>query len=89
MTEQLQHVTVTIEANANEEGHLYGSVGPAEIAQALRAKNFMVEPGMVRMEGPIKEVAIYSVKLVLGHDLEDKEIDSEIKVIVMRPTEKK
>ena len=32
LAEQIARTTVTIEANANEEGHLYGSVGPAEIA---------------------------------------------------------
>src|SRR3954449_13217328 len=29
---------ITIEANANEEGHLYGSVGAAEISRGLKAK---------------------------------------------------
>src|SRR5205809_7269722 len=36
MAEQIQRVTVSIEANANDEGHLYGSVGAAEIAKALK-----------------------------------------------------
>jgi large subunit ribosomal protein L9 len=85
---QIQRDSITIEANANDEGHLYGSVGPAEIAQSLRAKNLIVDPSMVRMEGPIKEIAIYDVKIVLGQDLEDKEIETKIKVIVM-PVDKK
>src|ERR671922_2937962 len=55
MAEQIQRVTVTIEANANEEGHLYGSVGAPEIARGLKALNLMVDPEMVRLEGPIKE----------------------------------
>src|SRR3979409_1782232 len=29
--------SITIEANANDEGHLYGSVGSAEISSALKA----------------------------------------------------
>ena len=29
---------ITIEANVNNEGHLYGSVGEAEIAKGLRAR---------------------------------------------------
>src|ERR1700675_4346476 len=33
LAEQIQRVTVTIEANANEEGHLYGSVGAPEISK--------------------------------------------------------
>ena len=81
---QIQHTTIQIEANANEEGHLYGSVGPAEISRALKAKNLMVEPEHVRMEGPIKEIALYEVKVHLGYD-----IDTAVKVLVVRPPEKK
>ena len=84
MAEQIARTTITIEANANEEGHLYGSVGPAEIAKALRGKNLLVEPDMVKMEGPIKEVALYAVKVQLGY-----EIDSEVQVVVVRAAEKK
>jgi large subunit ribosomal protein L9 len=84
MAEQIARTTVTIEANANEEGHLYGSVGPAEIVAALKGKNLIVEPDMVRMEGPIKEIALYAVKMNLGYDIE-----SEVKVLVVRPAEKK
>jgi large subunit ribosomal protein L9 len=83
LAEQIQRTTITIEANANEEGHLYGSVGPAEISAALKGKNLIVEPDMVRMEGPIKEIALYEVKLHLGY-----EIESAVKVLV-RPPEKK
>lgn len=84
LAEQINRTTVTIEANANEEGHLYGSVGPQEVAVALKAKNLPVEPDMVRMEGPIKETALYEVKLNLGYDIE-----AAVKVVVIRPTEKK
>jgi large subunit ribosomal protein L9 len=84
LAEQIQRVTVQIEANANEEGHLYGSVGAPEISKALKAKNLPVEAEMVRLEGPIKEVALYAVKLHLGYDTE-----TEVKVLVVRPAEKK
>src|SRR6516164_10849141 len=49
---------ITIEANANEEGHLYGSVGPAEISKGLKAKGLMIEPDMVHHEGVIKETGL-------------------------------
>jgi len=84
LAEQIQRVTVTIEANANEEGHLYGSVGAPEIVQALKAQNLNLDPEMVRLEGPIKECALYAVKLNLGHDIE-----SEVKVFVVKQQEKK
>ncbi len=84
MAEQIQRLTLTIEANANEEGHLYGSVGAPEIVKALKAQNLVVEPEMVRLEGPIRECALYAVKIHLGY-----EIDSEVKVLVVRLQEKK
>jgi large subunit ribosomal protein L9 len=84
MAAQILTVTVQIEANANEEGHLFGSVGAPEISKALKAKGLNVEPEMVRLEGPIKEVALYAVKLHLGYDIE-----TEVKVLVVRPAEKK
>src|SRR5262245_31811406 len=84
LAEQIQRVTVTIEANATEDGHLYGSVGAPEIAKALKSQNLTVEPDMVRLEGPIKECALFAVKLHLGH-----EIETEVKVLVVRQQEKK
>jgi large subunit ribosomal protein L9 len=84
LAEQIARTTITIEANANEEGHLYGSVGAPEISKALKAKNLLVEPEMVRLEGPIKEIALFAVKLNLGH-----EIETEVKVLVVRAAEKK
>ena len=39
---------------------------------------------MVRLEGPIKECALYAVKIALGHDLE-----TEVKVLVVRQQEGK
>jgi large subunit ribosomal protein L9 len=79
MAEQIQRITVTIEANSNEEGHLYGSVGAPEISKGLKSHNLKIEPDMVRLEGPIRECGLYAVKLHLGH-----EIDSEVKVLVTK-----
>src|SRR5438876_2680375 len=84
LAEQIQRVTVTIEANANEEGHLYGSVGAPEVSKALKTQNLNVEPDAVRLEGLIKECGLYEIKLALGH-----EIESIIKVLVIRQQEKK
>jgi len=78
LAEQIQRVPhITIDANANEEGHLYGSVGAPEISRALKGKNLKVEPEMVKLEGPIKQCALYEVKLQLGYDIE-----TNVKVMV-------
>jgi large subunit ribosomal protein L9 len=79
LAEQIQRVPhITIEANANDEGHLYGSVGAPEISKALKAKNLNVDTEMVRLDGALKECALYAVKLNLGHDIE-----TEVKVAVI------
>src|SRR5436305_2763827 len=71
MAEQIQKMAgITIEANANDEGHLYGSVGPAEVSKGLKSKGLLVEPDMVRLDGAIKETGLYAVKLQLGADLD-------------------
>ena len=40
---QIAQRVLTIEANANEEGHLYGSVNADQIAATLQADNFPIE----------------------------------------------
>jgi large subunit ribosomal protein L9 len=63
--------TVTIEANATEDGHLYGSVGPQEIARAMRGKNLLVDPDMIKLPEPLKELGYdIPVPINLGHDIE-------------------
>jgi large subunit ribosomal protein L9 len=70
--------SVTIEANANDEGHLYGSVGAAEIVTALKRNEFTITADQVRLKGPLKELGLYTVNIHLGHDIE-----SELKVWVV------
>ena len=62
--------SVTIEANSNEAGDLYGSVGPAEIARAMRGKNLLVEPAMIRVEEPLKHLGEWPVTIALGYEIE-------------------
>jgi len=84
MAEQIQKMAgITVEAAATAEGHLYGSVGPAEIAKGLRAKNLPIDPEMVRLEGHIKDMGLYAVKLNLGYDIE-----TEVKVAVVAVQQK-
>ena len=87
MAEQIARVPqLTIEANANEEGHLYGSIGEADISKTLKGKNLKVEPDMVKLEGMIKQCGLYEVELNLGYD-----ITSKVKVMIVpqKTTEKK
>jgi large subunit ribosomal protein L9 len=75
--------SVTLEANANEEGHLYGSIMGPDISKALKSAGYGVETENVRLDGPIKELGLYTVKIQLHTD-----INTEIKVWVV-PAAKK
>ena len=77
--ENLRQVEVTIAAAANPEGHLYGSVGPREIAAALRDEGHDVEPAQVRISAPIRNLDTAVVKVEFA-----PEIIAEVKVWVVR-----
>lgn len=70
LADSVSKYSVTIEANANSEGQLYGSILAADISKQLKAANFAVEPGHIKLEGPLKETGMYSVKVQLGFDVE-------------------
>jgi large subunit ribosomal protein L9 len=78
LAEALARQSVTIEANANDEGHLYGSVGAGEIVSALKRNEITVTADQIRLTGPLKELGLYTVNVHLGHDVE-----AELKVWVV------
>src|SRR5205085_1559539 len=78
LAETVSKYSVTIEAQANEEGHLYGSIGANDISKQLKSAGYPVEPDQVRLEGPLKELAMYTVKIQLH-----PEIETEVKVWVV------
>ena len=70
--------SITIEANATEDGHLYGSVGAPEIVAALKKNDILLNADQVRLEGPLKELGLYTVKFRLS-----SEVEGELKVWVV------
>ena len=75
----LAEVTVEITANASEEGNLYGSIGPREVASAVSALGHEITKSEVVMgEGPIRTVGEFDVVVHLHADVE-----SIVKVIVI------
>jgi large subunit ribosomal protein L9 len=58
-----------VAAKANEQGHLYGSVGREQIAANLRAQGFEVADEIVELAEHIKEVGTTQVMLRFADDL--------------------
>ncbi|MEO0435963.1 MAG: 50S ribosomal protein L9 [Pseudomonadota bacterium] len=58
--------TITIEANAGEEGKLFGSIGTRDIAEAITAAGSEVDKAEVRLpEGALRELGEYSIAIQL------------------------
>ncbi len=71
-------VEIVITANASEEGKLYGSIGPREIADKLVELGHDVNKSEVVMgEGPLRNTGEFMVHLNLHAD-----INTEVKVFI-------
>ena len=70
MYEQMNGTVVTIEMVAGDEGKLFGSVGTADIADALNKAGFEVERKQIRMpEGPLRFVGTFEFEVDLHSDV--------------------
>ncbi|WP_437194306.1 50S ribosomal protein L9 [Planctomicrobium sp. SH527] len=76
--EKLRSYSVTLEANATDDGQLYGSIGPVDISKALKKANYPVETSMVKTEGAIKSLGMYTINVELAEG-----VTTEIKVWVV------
>ncbi len=61
---------ITISARANPEGHLYGSVGPAQIVAALAEEGTFIQPENVLMGEPIDHLDRFDVRIRLANEVE-------------------
>jgi large subunit ribosomal protein L9 len=50
---------------AGETGHLYGSVAPRDIAQALTDGGFTINRNQPALEHPIKTIGLHAVRIIL------------------------
>ncbi len=72
LADRMQKVECTIKKSAGAEGKLFGTVTPAEIAKALKAKGFEVDKRMLKLTEPIKALGVYTVPIHLAPEVEAK-----------------
>ena len=75
----LQGVEVTLIRNANEEGHLFGSVSKRDIAEELQKAGHAIEVDDVKLDEPLRRIDTYTVAVQLATDLK-----ADVKVWVVR-----
>ena len=68
--EQMDGLVVTLSAKAGSEGRLFGSVGAANIAEAVSTAGIELQKHEVRMaDGPLRQVGEYDVAIQLHSDV--------------------
>jgi large subunit ribosomal protein L9 len=78
MAQRLEGVTCQIAAKIHEEGHLYGSITPRDIVEALARQGIEVEKRMVLLPEPIKNTGTFKIPIRVY-----KKIEPEITVEVV------
>ncbi|ALM51593.1 50S ribosomal protein L9 [Halomonas huangheensis] len=77
--EQLNDIELSLVAKAGDEGKLFGSIGPRDLAEAVSSAGIEVAKSEVRMpEGPIRQTGEYDIVLHLH-----AEVDATIRVVVV------
>jgi large subunit ribosomal protein L9 len=77
LKQQLEALTLTIGANAGEEGKLFGSVTNIDIERALRERGFDIERRKIILAEPIKQLGDFTVPVRL-----DPEVEAGVKLSV-------
>ncbi|MDP7130678.1 MAG: 50S ribosomal protein L9 [Planctomycetota bacterium] len=70
LAKSLENSSCTISAQANEEGHLFGSVSATEIVAAFAEDDVELSEDQIILEATIKEIGVYGFQIRLTPDVE-------------------
>ena len=77
--EQLNDIELSLVAKAGDEGKLFGSIGPRDLADALAQAGIDVAKSEVRMpEGPLRATGEYDIQLHLH-----AEVDATVRIVIV------
>ena len=77
LAQKIEGTIVEIKEDANDQGHLYGSVTAKTIAQGLQAKGFDIAAELVNLKDHIKTVGEREVEIEFH-----PEVKTKIKVVI-------
>ncbi|WP_422449894.1 MULTISPECIES: 50S ribosomal protein L9 [unclassified Endozoicomonas] len=67
---EMAEIELTLTAKAGDEGKLFGSIGPRDLAEAITSAGVAVAKSEIRLpEGPIRAVGEYDVGIQLHSDV--------------------
>ena len=76
---QLAEIELSLVAKAGEDGKLFGSIGPRDLAEAIAQSGIDIAKSEVRMpEGPLRRTGEYDIALQLH-----AEVASSVRVVIV------
>ena len=70
VAEKMAGLSVSVARKAGMDGRLFGSVGNADVAEALAAAGYTVDKATIRMpEGPLKTIGEFPLDIALHTDV--------------------
>ena len=82
LADDMSGITVKVYAKAGENGKLFGSIGTAEIAEALKAQHDIeVDKKKIRLEEPIKALGVVKVT---AHMYENTDAKFNVEVLAAK-----
>ncbi|MBI5298856.1 MAG: 50S ribosomal protein L9 [Deltaproteobacteria bacterium] len=79
LAEKVVGLSITIRKEAGEEDKLFGSVTTKDIADALRAENFLIDKKLIHLKDPIRQLGVTEVPVRLH-----PEVTATLKVWVVK-----
>ena len=70
LAEKVEMLEIIVKAKAQEDGTLYGSVGPKEIAAAIKKHHTSIDEKQISVKNPIKKLGDHEAVVNLNHGLE-------------------
>jgi large subunit ribosomal protein L9 len=72
LAKKIEQVPCTIPVKVGEDDKIFGSVTAQEIADFLKKEGFDIEKRHIDLEEPIKQLGVYSIRIILFKDVEAK-----------------
>ena len=72
VADHVRGAEITLIALANDEGHLFGSIGEKDIAKALQDQSFEIQSKQVKITESLRELGEFEIELDFGHDIESR-----------------
>ena len=70
LAEKMNGTAVSVARKAGMDGRLFGSVGNADVAEALKAAGFSIDKSAIRMpDGPLKAIGEFPLDVALHTDV--------------------